>query len=454
MTDPRLLQYREAARAMARGHFQVAIPLESMDDVGRLGEALADLGHTLERKFEELTALARVTEQVNAGLLLDEVLEKVYASFRSFIPYDRIGFALLEDDGRMLRARWARTESKTLRIHKGYAARMEGSSLQAILETGQPRILNDLEAYLRQHPGSESTRLIVEEGMRASLTCPLVAAGKPVGFMFFSSMIPGAYADVHVALFMQIAGQLALILEKSKLYQQLHDLNDMKDRFLGMAVHDLRHPISVIQGYQDMLLAGLLGPVPEAQATVMTRIQTACKTMLGLVNDLLDVSAIQQGRLDLSREILDPTPLLAEVQENNALLARAKGQTLVSEVGPGLPPVSVDPRYIHQVLANLLSNAVKFSPSGTTITLAARHQGDRLVIEVRDQGPGIPAEDMPKVFTEFGRLTPRPTGGESSTGLGLAIVKRIVEAHGGTIGVESPAGRGCTFRMSLPAAGA
>jgi len=222
MVDDRIIHYRDAAKAMAQGQFQVKIFLDGQDELGQLGLALVELGKTLERKFEEISSLARVTEQINAGLLLEEVLEKVYTSFRPIIPYDRIGFALLEDGGRTLRARWAHSDSEVVKITKGYAARMEGSSLLEILRTARPRILNDLEAYLLDHPNSESTRLIVEEGMRSSLTCPLLAAGKPVGFMFFSSTKVGAYADLHVDLFMQIAGQLAMILEKSKLYQQLH----------------------------------------------------------------------------------------------------------------------------------------------------------------------------------------------------------------------------------------
>lgn len=450
MVDDRIIHYRDAARAMAHGHFQIPIPVNGQDEVGQLGQALVELGEALERKFEELSSLAQVTERINAGLLLEEVLEKVYDSFRPIIPYDRIGFALLEEEGRVLRARWARSEAASLKVCRGFAAKMEGSSLLRILETRQPRILNDLEAYLREHPGSESTRLIVEEGMRSSLTCPLLAAGKPLGFMFFSSMKTGTYAELHVGLFMQIAAQLAMILEKSKLYQQLYELNQLKNRFLGMAAHDLRHPITVMQGYLDMLVGGVLGPLPPNQDRVLRILQGTSENMGVMVNDLLDVSAIEAGVLELQSEIVDLGVFLAEVHEESILLAKGKEQEVLLEAPKDPLAVRMDPRRIHQVLTNLVTNAIKFSPPKTRITLGGRIVEKEILISVKDQGQGIPRIEIGKVFTEFGRLSVRPTSGESSTGLGLAIAKRIVEAHGGRIWVESEQGIGSTFSFALP----
>ena len=450
MVDERIIHYRDAARAMALGRFQVPIPVHGLDEVDQLGLALVELGETLERKFEEISSLAQVTEQINAGILLDEVLEKVFTSFRPIIPYNRIGFALLEDNGTVLRARWAHTEASTPKIPRGYAARMEGSSLLDILTTGRPRILNDLEAYLQEHPKSESTRLIVEEGMRSSLTCPLLAAGKPLGFMFFSSDQVGTYADLHVALFTQIAGQLAMILEKSKLYQQLHDLNQLKNKFLGMAAHDLRHPITVMQGYLDMLVAGVLGPMSENQSRVMRILQGASETMLSMVNDLLDVSSIESGNLELRLEVLPLAAFLEEIREESALLAQGKQQEVHLELPAELPSLQMDPQRIHQVLTNLVTNAIKFSHAGTLITVGAALENAGVRIYVKDQGQGIPRRELGKAFTEFGRLSVRPTAGETSTGLGLAIAKRIVEAHGGRIWVESKEGEGSTFSFVLP----
>lgn len=261
MLDPRIPIYRQAAHAMKSGRFRLDLPLGGDDEVARLGRALQELGLTLERKFGEVRQLLKVTEEINAGLLLDEVLDHVYDSFRPIIPYDRIGFSLLEetDAGTVARARWARSDTHDIRLPQGYQVALQESSLRHIIESGQPRILNDLIAYLDAHPDSDATRKIVAEGMRSSLTCPLVTSGKPVGFMFFSSKQPSTYRDVHVEIYLQIAGQLAAIVEKGRLYQRLLELDRLKNKFLGIAAHDLRSPIATVKGYISILLGDMFG---------------------------------------------------------------------------------------------------------------------------------------------------------------------------------------------------
>jgi hypothetical protein len=435
---------------MRRGEFDVPIPNGTDDEVGQLGQALQDLGATLDARFREVEALVTVTNRINAGLILDEVLDHVFGSFRPVIPYNRIGFSLLEDEGKTVRARWARSDAPHMKITRGYSAPLAGSSLERIITTGEPRILNDLEAYLREHPDSESTRLIVDEGMRSSLTCPLVAIGKPVGFMFFTSMNPDAYRDAHIGIFLQIAGQLAVIVEKGRLYQQLLELNDLKNKFLGIAAHDLRNPITVFKGYLGILLAGILGEVPAEQLDVMKKMDRASDTMLSLINDLLDVASIESGSLELHIENTDIPTYLRDLQESNELLAKAKDIELKLELTEPLPAVDLDQDRVGQVVNNLVTNAIKFSYPATTIRMLARAEGQELHIAVIDEGQGIPNGELPKLFNEFGKTSVRPTAGEKSTGLGLAIVRRMVEAHGGRIWVESTVGKGSTFTFALP----
>ena len=450
MVDPRIPKYRDVAQAMKEGQFRSEVPIGNDDEVAQLGKALRELGVTLEKKSQEVGKLLQITEEINAGLVLDEVLNHVYESFQPIIPYNRIGFSLLEDEGQAVRARWARSDAAELKITVGYQAPLQGSSLQHIIETGQPRILNDLQGYLREHPASDSTRKIVEEGMRSSLTCPLVAMGKPVGFMFFSSSEPNTYKNVHVDLFLQLAGQLSVIVEKGRLYQQLVDLNELKNKFLGIAAHDLRNPIGIVKGYLSVFLENLLGDIPDEQRNIMQRMDKACETMLALINDLLDVSAIEAGQLNLELEKIDLNSYLQECYDSSCILARAKSIRLKLVVGQPLPTVWIDPDRINQVLNNLISNAIKFSNPQTTITIGANVDKNEVPIFVTDEGQGIPKDEIQLVFKEFGRASVRPTAGERSTGLGLAIVQRIVEAHGGRIWVESKVGKGSTFTFSLP----
>ncbi len=451
MVDARILQYRDAAIAMKNGQFDLKA-LNGKDEIGQLGQALTDLGAVLEKQFDRMRTLSQITAQINAGLTLDEVLNQVFESFRSIIPYDRIGFSLLEEDGQVVRARWARSDAPEIKLAIGYSARLAGSSLQQIVETSQPRVLNDLEAYLQEHPQSESTRLIVAEGIRSSLTCPLIAVGKPIGFMFFSSMQSNTYQDAHVEFFLGIAGQLAVIVEKSRLYQQLVELNQLKNKFLGIAAHDLRSPIGVIKSFTQLFLQDYLGEVPEEQREILVKMDKSCETMLTLINDLLDVSAIEAGHLELKLYEVDLTAFLRECHAAHVLWARAKNIELALDLAPDLPAVTMEPDRINQVMNNLITNAIKYSNPGTVVTLRARRAGDEVAISVQDQGQGIPAKEIPKLFTDFGKTSVRPTGGETSIGLGLAIVKRMVEAHGGRIGVESLVGAGSTFTFTLPLA--
>ena len=450
MVDPRILKYRDAALALKEGRFRIEVPVEGEDEVAQLGKTLLELDQALEKRFGELQTLVHVTEKINAGLVLEDILNHVYDWFHSILPYDRIGFSLLDEDGTTVRARWARSESPEIRIREGYAAPLAGSSLQQIIETGRPRILNDLPAYLEAHPQSDSTARIVSEGMRSSLTCPLIAASKPIGFIFFSSMKPFTYENIHVELFQQIAGLLSMIVEKGRMYQQLVDLNDLKNRFLGIAAHDLRNPISVIKGYVSLVLRDLFGELGPELREVMNAVNSTCETMLTLIDDLLDVSAIESGRLDLRPQEVDLADYLRRCHAANSMLAKAKSIELTLDLAPELPRVMMDTGRVNQVINNLITNAIKFSHPDTAITMRARALSDEVEISVSDQGQGIPEDEIETIFAPFARGSVRPTAGEKSTGLGLAIVKRMVEAHGGRISVTSKVGEGSTFTFTLP----
>lgn len=223
--DPRLKEYKDYVLAMQRLEFQDRKFDGAEGPLGELGTALVDLSRVMERRYLELARLLEIAEQVNHGVFIGEVMDHVYDTFRPIIPYDRIGLALLEDDGFVLRSHWARSDFPDVKISNGYTQSIANSSLQQILLDGKPRVLNDLQAYSAENPTSESSRLALAEGIRSSLTCPLIAMGKPVGFLFFSSSTPHTYAIVHQDIFLRIANQLSMILEKSRLYEELYQLN-------------------------------------------------------------------------------------------------------------------------------------------------------------------------------------------------------------------------------------
>jgi signal transduction histidine kinase/CheY-like chemotaxis protein len=233
----------------------------------------------------------------------------------------------------------------------------------------------------------------------------------------------------------------------AKQNRALERLNEEKNTLLGIAAHDLRNPIASIKGHAALLLESELEPRQRERA--LQAIGRASEHMLTLVNDLLDVSVIESGRLELRRERCDLGELLARRVEFFQLLGERKSIRVVTSIEPGLV-LAVDPGRIEQVIDNLISNAVKYSPHGSSVEVRARREERGVVIEVRDQGPGLTEEDQRRLFGTFQRLSARPTGGEKSTGLGLAITLRVVRAHGGSIAVESTPGAGATFGVVLP----
>jgi diguanylate cyclase (GGDEF)-like protein len=241
-TDERIPVLQSAVQHLRNGKFDVEIPAEPLDAVGILGLELTRLAESLELNFEQTRKIQHIAEQVTGGLFLDEVLEKVFESFRSVIPYNRLGAAFLSDDKACLTHYWGRSDADMLNISPGYTAAMQGSSLQLVIETGKPRIINDLESYLETHPDSDSSRLVMAEGVRSSLTCPLIAHGKPIGLLFFSSFEKNTYENVHQGVFLRLALQLSLLVEKSRLYQQLYEVNqelrEAKRILQDQAMHD------------------------------------------------------------------------------------------------------------------------------------------------------------------------------------------------------------------------
>jgi signal transduction histidine kinase len=174
--------------------------------------------------------------------------------------------------------------------------------------------------------------------------------------------------------------------------------------------------------------------------------------MLNLINDLLDVARIESGNLDLRPQEGDFLAFARRVAGLQAVLAERRGITVTVEDGDAPCAAVFDPARMEQVLNNLIGNAVKFSGDGTRVTVRVECAAACVRVSVADQGPGIPEGELRTIFKEFHRGTARPAAGERSTGLGLAIARRIVEAHGGTIGVESEVGKGSTFFFTLPAA--
>ena len=244
---------------------------------------------------------------------------------------------------------------------------------------------------------------------------------------------------------------VAMQRELAKKNAELERLNALKNHFLGMAAHDLRNPLNVVYNYTEFLAETAQERLTEEEETFLQIILESSQFMVELVNDLLDVSKIESGKLELAWQPVDLAQLTERNVRLNRLLASKKDIDLVlEEVPEEMPPIVADPGKLEQVLNNLISNAVKYSPSGSRVAVRLQQQEEGVLVAVEDEGIGIAAEEMDQLFRPFVTPAAKGTAGEKSTGLGLVIVRRIVEGHGGEIWVESEKGVGTTFTVWLP----
>ncbi|MBF0428893.1 MAG: hybrid sensor histidine kinase/response regulator [Magnetococcales bacterium] len=239
--------------------------------------------------------------------------------------------------------------------------------------------------------------------------------------------------------------QAHLFLRKQS--EKLQDLNNLKNKFIGIAAHDLRNPLASICGFSDALLTMELTEMERAQ--YVQTIHDVATQMLKLIHDLLDVSVIESGHFILDKRAADLTALVKARVQLMRFGAEKKGVVILLDLQP-TPLTNFDSDRLAQVVDNLISNAVKFTPPNTQVTVRTGQQDDRIFFQVMDQGPGVPEADRHRLFGAFQKLSVLPTAQEKGTGLGLCIVKNIVDAHHGEITVVNNSDQGATFTCFLP----
>jgi signal transduction histidine kinase len=287
-------------------------------------------------------------------------------------------------------------------------------------------------------------------GLRSWVAVPLVASGTVVGVLTLGTDEGGARLEEEdVRLAEELGWRAAQALDNARLFGEVRRAVRSRDEVLSVVSHDLRNPLGVVS-----LGARLIAELPDDLAAIERarthgrRILNAGDRMARLIGDLIDLTALQEGKLAVERSACAPPDLLREALEEAKGAAKARGLELRCDAEPGLPPVACDHGRVLQVLGNLLSNAIKATDRGR-VDLSASHGDGEVIFAVADTGPGISAEDQARLFERFRRGA---NANYQGTGLGLAISRALVEAHGGRIWVESRPGEGATFRFTLPAA--
>ena len=285
---------------------------------------------------------------------------------------------------------------------------------------------------------------------------PNAARGRPIGLLILTRSEVQPFTDKQIELVTTFADQAAIAIENVRLFDEIQDksrqlevASQHKSQFLANMSHELRTPLNAILGYTELMADGAYGEPSEKMMGVLKRLESNGKHLLGLINDVLDLSKIEAGQLVLELSDYSVQDIAQTVRSTLEPLAADKKLAFKVEVAPQLPPGHGDGRRLTQVLINLVGNAIKFTDAGEVAIKAEANNGS-FYVSVRDTGPGISAADQAKLFQEFQQADNAITKKKGGTGLGLAISKRIIEMHGGKIWVESQVGKGSTFSFTTP----
>jgi signal transduction histidine kinase len=319
-------------------------------------------------------------------------------------------------------------------------------------QPGQPWEIPDIA----EAKGYAFREMLLREGFRAQLDAPIPGVERVIRGIVVFRRAPGRFEPRVVDLLMALANQSKVAIENAALFQAIEDKSRQveaatraKSQFLANMSHELRTPLNAIIGYTELALEQTYGEVPDKLVDILERVEKSSRHLLGLINEVLDLSKIEAGQLTLSLDDYALRDVVHSVCLSMEALAAEKGLALRATVAPDLPLARGDERRLTQVLLNLVGNAVKFTETGH-VAIEASRDGDALVVAVSDTGPGISAADHERIFEEFQQADASDTRRKGGTGLGLAIARRIVALHGGRLWVESAPGRGSTFRLTVP----
>jgi signal transduction histidine kinase/HAMP domain-containing protein len=426
---------------------------QTSEQLGRLYQEVQARTAELARSVSELEALGEVSKAVNSTLDLDTVLQTIVAKAVQLSDTDAGTIYVFSSTRQQFRLRAAYGMSEELvAVISGQRIGLNDPGIGDAARRRAPVQVPDLDGGTP----SPAHKIILDAGYRSVLIVPLLRPDKIVGALVVRRRKPGEFDQQVVHLMETFADQSVLAIQNAKLFREIEEkgreleaASRHKSQFLANMSHELRTPLNSVLGFTELLVDGIYGELPEKAKATVARVQANGRHLLGLINDVLDLSKIEAGQLTLALDDYSLGQIVRTAAAAVEPLARAKGLAFTATVADNLPTGRGDERRLTQVLLNLAGNAVKFTEAGSVDILAYAVDGCFEIV-VQDTGPGIAAEDQLLIFEEFQQVDNSSTRQKGGTGLGLAISKRFVEMHGGTISVESVPGSGATFCMSIP----
>jgi GAF domain-containing protein/DNA-binding response OmpR family regulator len=431
---------------------QAAIAIENV----RLFDEVQARTTDLARSVEELRALGAVSQAVNSTLDLQRVLDTIVAKATQISGTEAGAIYVLDERQAefQLSATFGMSDELINVVRDMHAEISEAVGL--LTETHEP----SQQADLRDLPSTPVNNLIIKAGYRARLSVPLMRSSQVIGALVVRRKAPGEFAPGTVDLLKTFAAQSAVAIQNARLFSELREksrelqvASQHKSQFLANMSHELRTPLNAIIGVTEMLLEDARDLKHDEEIEPLERVLRAARHLLALINDILDLSKIEAGRMELHIESFPLAPLIQDVVNTIETLAKKNTNAIVVDCAPEIGTVDADQMRFRQALLNLASNANKFTENGT-VTIAARpqHMDGRewISVAVTDTGIGMNAEQMGRLFQEFSQADSSTTRKYGGTGLGLAISRHFCRMMGGDITVESEPGAGSTFTIRLP----
>ena len=428
---------------------QAALALRTVELFSELEARSAELA----RKVDEMEALAEVGQAISSTLDPDEVLTTIIEHAVELSGADGGSLMEYDDQRRLFRVRTTYGTSASVRKRlKTVRIDVDDSFVGRAASSGLPVQVHDLaEVELDAH-----LTVLADGGWRSLVVIPLVRPDRIVGALVVRRLTPGAFSDETCDMLTTFASQSAIALTNARLYEQLElqrrelaTTSQHKSDFLASMSHELRTPLNAVIGFSEVLLERMFGDLNDRQADYVQDILDAGRHLLALLNDVLDLSKVEAGRMEL-----DVTTFPA-VDAISSVLALVRERAAAHEVDVRFDPaeapaqITGDELRLKQVLLNVVGNAVKFTPAGGAVTVRAWTDGPEVLVTVTDTGIGIAESDRSRIFDSFQQGT-RSASSSEGTGLGLTLTRRIVELHGGRMWLESELGVGSTFGLALP----
>jgi diguanylate cyclase (GGDEF)-like protein len=465
-----LLLLHEGAEHIGKGNLGHRLRVKTNDEIEaladkfnemaeKLSESYANLEQKVVSRTRELQALNQIATTANQSLelqgLLDTTLEKVIevTGFES-------GFVEIfnpSENRLVMKSHFGLSPALLNQVHTALEAR---GACREVIETRAPVIV-EAEITHRQARTSETDDPLINAGYQTLIAFPVQSKSKIVGVFTLATRTPRTFTAQDLQLLSSIGNQVGTAVDNAYLFQKeqetvekLMEMDRIKSEFLSNVSHELRTPLTSIIGFSEILLDRLAGELTPDQESYVRNMNTSGQHLLEIINNLLDLSKIKAGKMEIHPHLFSLRSLLETIQQTVIPMTYKKGLHFDLSIDEGIDMIYTDEGKVKQILLNILGNAIKFTPAKGSVQLQVRAgrlgRSRAAEMSIRDTGIGIPAPALNKIFDEFQQIDGSYTRDYPGTGLGLAITKRFVDILGGEISVESQAGVGSTFRVSIP----